>query len=134
MGPIKLPCVPDVVGKTLLLPDIKSYLSEINSRPGPCCKRQDFHFSSSSFSSYDLLVNRREGGSVYLPAACGKVAKAISGAGYHVHAGDPDPKQVAHLNSIGILAERKSFEALPKSKYDMIVCFEPYYATKFSIY
>ena len=122
-----------VVGRTLYLIDFQKYINIIHQGKGWDDKSRDeqgqeeFSFDGKLLSIYARRVLGRELKDIYFPAAYrGKVAGSLAEAGHNVFASDLSEHWVSHLRSIGLHAERRSFEDLPERHFDALVCFEPY--------
>jgi len=123
-----------VIGKVICLLDMKRYLAREHVTGGwtgednnEAQAQGDFRFDGKTFRRYTRKVLGGDLERLYFPAAyVGKVAKALSDEGYEVFATDLSDDWVAHLRSLGMRAEKRSFEDIPKERFDAIVCFEPY--------
>jgi len=122
-----------VVGKDLYLLNMKKYLRREHENGGWSEKAndtqadEDFQFDGKTFRRYTRKVLGRDLKRLYFPAAyTGKVANALKEEGYDVFATDLSDHWVAHLRSLGLHSEKRSFEDIPKGRFDAVVCFEPY--------
>ncbi len=98
-----------------------------SSEQGDLQAQEDFRFGGEVFKRYSEEVFGKKMERIYFPAAyTGKVAKAISEAGFDVFASDVSKDWVEHLRSIGLHAEIRSFEDIPQQRFDAVVSFEPY--------
>lgn len=118
----------------LYLPLLEKLSKEVYRRGGWSSKstadlqaQEDFRFCGEPFKRYLEKVFGKKMERIYFPAAyVGKVAKAISEAGFDVFASDVSKDWVGHLQSIGLHAEIRSFEDIPQQRFDAVVSFEPY--------
>ena len=118
----------------LYLPILEKLSKEVYMRAGWSSKhtgdlqaQKDFRFGGKVFKRYLEEVFGRKIEKIYFPAAyVGKVAKTLSEAGFDVFASDVSKDWVRHLQSIGLCAERRSFEEIPQQRFDAVVSFEPY--------
>ncbi|MCL6089278.1 MAG: hypothetical protein M1530_03930 [Candidatus Marsarchaeota archaeon] len=123
-----------VIGKVLLEPDLKIYLSRVHQKMGWSKEDKDhqvvsdFSFDGKTFSNFVKLFLRLDGiEKVYFPLAYnGIVAKAIEAQGFKVLATDLSKHWVAHLKSVGLRAKKRSFEDIPNESFDIAVSFEPF--------
>jgi len=123
-----------VRGKKLYLLNWEKYLQREHKyggwKPKPSCETQaedDFRFDGRALGEYCAKALGIQPGKVYFPAAfTGKVAKALSDAGCDVFATDLSDHWASHLRSLGLRAEKRSFEELPGERFDAVVSFEPY--------
>jgi len=123
-----------VIGKGIYLLDMKRYLEREHEKGGWNGKQNfetqavgDFKFDGKAFRRYTRKVLGRDLERLYFPAAyAGKIAKALKEEGYDVFATDLGNDWVAHLRSLGLRTEKRSFEDIPKERFDAVVCFEPY--------
>jgi hypothetical protein len=123
----------DLIGQRLCVPDMKKYLSIVHDRDGWGLRDNDaqlidyFGFNARAFLSHLKSVLGKDAGRCYFPLAyAGRFAKAVSDAGPQVLASDLSAHWVSHMRSIGLTAEKRSFEDMPAGKFDAVVCFEPY--------
>jgi len=122
-----------VVGKDLFFLDMKRYLAREHENGGwsgydhDVQSDEDFKFDGKTFRRYTRKILGRDIKRLYFPAAyVGKVANALKEEGYDVFTTDLSDHWVAHLRSLGLRAEKRSFEDIPKERFDAVVCFEPY--------
>lgn len=64
----------------------------------------------------------------------GKVALALSDAGFEVFAGDLSEYWSERARGFGLRAERRSFEEIPDEKFDAMVTFEPFCVPSPAVY
>ncbi len=121
-----------LVGARLTVPDLKRYFQIVHSEGGWAEGQKDeqtdqgFRFDGSALSDYAEKVLSRKLGRVYFPMAFnGIVAKVISDAGHPLLASDLSGYWVGRLRSMGLEAEVRSFEEMPKGGFDAVVSFQP---------
>jgi len=125
-----------VVGKELAVPDFKKHMklmhtgvewgSVTDGKDGKW--HSDYPFDGKAVSNFMKQCLKREDiKKVYFPLAFnGKVAMAISDQGFEVLASDLKEYWVSHLKTIGLRAQRRSFEQMPHEKFDIAVSYEPF--------
>lgn len=132
--------LPTVIGKGLVLPDLRLYLQRVHSDGGwgpeeKIVQAADgFKFDGKTLTYYEKKVLTQVLGGkklerIYFPAVyAGVVARALTIEGYDVFASDLSPYWVGKAQLNGLHAEVRSFEQIPTRKEfdaDAFVVFEP---------
>jgi len=131
-----------LIGKTTRIPDIKRRFAASHREVGWAFFQDNEtqakdSFNGNAFQHYERIVlgKTRRIQNIYFPAAyTGKVALALSEAGYDVFASDLSDYWSGRLQELGLRSEKRSFDEIPDEKFDAVVSFEPYCVGRLETY